>query len=550
MNDESLHWPLTRVMALHALEYCERLFYLEEVEEIRVADDRVFAGRRLHEEIADQIEDAAEWRTLELSSERLGLVGKVDCFRRREGGWVPYEHKRGRSRREGKESAAWPSDALQVSAYGLLLEEALGERIEEGRLRYHADGVTVRVPLDDRAREAVASALHRAGELRARTERPPVTTHDGRCVRCSLAPVCLPEEERLAQRPDWEPVRMFPPDRERLVVHVAGPLARVSRKGDTLSIEQPEMQSQELAVQEIESLVIHGYSQVSTQALHLCAANDISIHWFTAGGRHCGVLTGGGPQVHRRLRQYRALADPQTCLGLARRLVIARITGQLGFLLRATRGAQRSATLEEALRALRDALRSAARTDNPDSLRGYEGSAGAAYFRSVPLLLGADVPDELRHVGRTRRPPSDRFSAMLNFGYALLYGRVLQSVLAVGLEPALGFFHQPRTGAAPLALDLMELFRVPIWDMTVIGSLNRRQWDPKTDFDAAADHVWLSSEGRRKAIALFEERLDETWRHPVVQYSLSYARLIELEVRLLEKEWTGSPGLFARFRLR
>lgn len=29
---------LIRVMALHALAYCERLFYLEEVEEIRIAD--------------------------------------------------------------------------------------------------------------------------------------------------------------------------------------------------------------------------------------------------------------------------------------------------------------------------------------------------------------------------------------------------------------------------------------------------------------------------------------------------------------------------------
>ena len=42
--------PPIRVMALHALLYCERLFYLEEVEEIREADDRVYAGRRLHEE--------------------------------------------------------------------------------------------------------------------------------------------------------------------------------------------------------------------------------------------------------------------------------------------------------------------------------------------------------------------------------------------------------------------------------------------------------------------------------------------------------------------
>jgi len=30
-----------RIMALHALGYCERLFYLEEVENLRVADERV-----------------------------------------------------------------------------------------------------------------------------------------------------------------------------------------------------------------------------------------------------------------------------------------------------------------------------------------------------------------------------------------------------------------------------------------------------------------------------------------------------------------------------
>lgn len=59
--------PLTRVMALHALAYCERLFYLEEVEEIRVADERVFAGRTLHEELLGA--EADEAKTFELESE-------------------------------------------------------------------------------------------------------------------------------------------------------------------------------------------------------------------------------------------------------------------------------------------------------------------------------------------------------------------------------------------------------------------------------------------------------------------------------------------------
>ena len=92
--------PPLRVMALHALLYCERLFYLEEVEEIRVADAAVYAGRRLHVEVAAPDDETPEQRSLEVSSERWGLLGKVDAVRRRDGAWVAIEHKRGRCRRD------------------------------------------------------------------------------------------------------------------------------------------------------------------------------------------------------------------------------------------------------------------------------------------------------------------------------------------------------------------------------------------------------------------------------------------------------------------
>ena len=85
-----------RVMALHALVYCERLFYLEEVEEIRVADARVWAGRTLHEEL-DEHGDLIE---ITLESEALGIKGKIDAVRTRDGATFPIEHKRGRSARE------------------------------------------------------------------------------------------------------------------------------------------------------------------------------------------------------------------------------------------------------------------------------------------------------------------------------------------------------------------------------------------------------------------------------------------------------------------
>lgn len=261
------------------------------------------------------------------------------------------------------------------------------------------------------------------------------------------------------------------------------------------------------------------------------------------------VATAG--QVQRRIRQYRALTEEATCLRLTRQLVHAKVEGQHRYLLRASRGG--STTRESMLPALtgiQNALREITTAADRDSLRGFEGAAAVHYFEGLRLLLGDQVPEELRSATRNRRPPLDRFNALLSYGYGLLHTAVIRAILASGLEPALGFFHTPRSAAYPLVLDLMELFRVSLWDLVLIGSLNRGQWDPEQDFALTKTKVWLSELGRKKAIGLFEGRLQDSWKHPVLNYSLSYARTIELEARLLEKEWTGEPGLFAQSRLR
>lgn len=84
----------------------------------------------------------------------------------------------------------------------------------------------------------------------------------------------------------------------------------------------------------------------------------------------------------------------------------------------------------------------------------------------------------------------------------------------VGLEPALGFYHQPRTQAPPLALDLMEIFRVPLVDMPMMASVNRGQWQVEDDFTVKGEQVWLSDAGRRRLIGLYERRKEESWKHP------------------------------------
>jgi CRISPR-associated protein Cas1 len=547
------------IHALHALAYCERLFYLENVEQLRVADERVYAGRRLHVEL-EREEDEEEWLTLDLESERWGLKGRIDCVRRRDGQVVPYEHKRGRSARgaDGR-PAAWPSDRVQIIAYAALVEEQTGREVSEGRVRYRADNVLVHVPFDEASRAELEKAIARARELQATVERPPVAENERLCVKCSLAPVCLPEEARLgvaltsddSQLSGRTTLRLFPSDDDRRTLHVITQGARVGRKGDRFEVSAPEEAAQLHPVHEVGQVVLHGFAQITTQALRLCAEQEVGVHWVTGGGRYMGAWVAGMGSVQRRIRQYRALTDPELCLKLARRLAEARVRGQLSFLLRASREVGRDVReVREAIVGMRKLLSPMSRAASIDSLRGFEGGAGAHYFAALPHLVVPEAGEAMRPDGRNRRPPHDRCNALLSYGYALLLKDVTNAILAVGLDPSLGFYHQPRSQAHPLALDLMELFRVPLVDLPVVASINRRQWDEREDFQIAGQQVWLSDAGRKKFIGIYERRKADRWKHPVIGHSLSYSRLLELEARLLEKEWMGEGGLFARMRLR
>ena len=370
-------------------------------------------------------------------------------------------------------------------------------------------------------------------------DRPPITDNPRLCEHCSLAPVCLPEEVRQDRDPERDPLRLFPQDRDGTTLHVVAQGKSVGVSGDSLVVKQRDGPDVKHPARSIETLLLHGFTQVSTQAIRKCVEYGIGVHWLSVSGSHTTSLVPTAGQVQRRIRQYQALTAEDTCLRLAKQLASAKVEGQYRYLMRASRGNDdKRSDIQVSLNSIKPLVAGILAAGDRDSLRGLEGSAAVHYFAALRKLLGRRVHDDLRSDSRSRRPPQDRFNACLSYGYGLLHTAVMGATLASGLEPALGFFHTPRSAAYPLVLDLMELFRVTLWDMPLVGSLNRGQWDPVADFAVTKTKVWLSEPGRKKAIGLFEDRLQETWKHPVLNYSLSYARSIELEARLLEKEWT------------
>ncbi|MBQ3809439.1 MAG: type II CRISPR-associated endonuclease Cas1 [Kiritimatiellae bacterium] len=90
---------------------------------------------------------------------------------------------------------------------------------------------------------------------------------------------------------------------------------------------------------------------------------------------------------------------------------------------------------------------------------GREGNCARIYWNGIAVRLGRE--------GFRRGREGDGLNALLNYGYGVLLTRILQRLLATGLDPMYGVGHAVRERAAPLAYDLMEPFR-PAFDRAVV----------------------------------------------------------------------------------
>jgi CRISPR-associated protein Cas1 len=139
---------------------------------------------------------------------------------------------------------------------------------------------------------------------------------------------------------------------------------------------------------------------------------------------------------------------------------------------------------------------------------------------------------------RNRRPPTDPVNALLSLAYSLLSKDCTLAALAVGFDPYVGFYHQPRFGRPAFGLDLMEEFRPLIAESAVLSCINNRAI-AEGDFVRAGQAVNLSAAGRKRFFQTYEQRMSSLITHPLFDYKVSYRRALELQARLLAKTLTG-----------
>ena len=141
---------------------------------------------------------------------------------------------------------------------------------------------------------------------------------------------------------------------------------------------------------------------------------------------------------------------------------------------------------------------------------------------------------QMDFTARNRRPPRDAVNALLSLAYSMLAKDLTVTCYAVGFDPLIGYYHQPRFRRPALALDLMEPFRPLIADSAVLQAINNRMVAP-ADFITAGPAVALKPAGRKAFYRAYELRMDSLATHPLFDYRVSYRRMLEIQARLLAR---------------
>lgn len=183
-----------RLIPLSALQhyvFCPRQCALIHLEQVWADNYLTAHGNQLHERV-DQGEPETRKgirfeRGVAVAAPRLGLTGKLDLleYDRHAGQYTPVEYKRGRPKQDD-------SDAVQLCAQALCIEEMTAQPVATGALWYWQTRKRVELAIDDALRQktlAVIADVHmllKAGDT-------PQAKWTPACKACSLLDLCHPK---------------------------------------------------------------------------------------------------------------------------------------------------------------------------------------------------------------------------------------------------------------------------------------------------------------------------------------------------------------------
>jgi len=293
----------------------------------------------------------------------------------------------------------------------------------------------------------------------------------------------------------------------------------VKRKGEVV-FERPFFDVERV-------IVATGGATISAAAIQECVKHGIPMEFLSFSGAPYASLVSPnlGGTVRTRREQLLAYEDRRS-VELGKAFAVGKLKNSasiLKYFAKYRKEADRRTydflyrrvdRIEELVR-LVDGVEGGCADEVRGALLNAEGRGAALYWEGVGRLVPA-------FPGREGRGSEDLVNSMLNYGYGILYHRVLSAVTRAGLDPFAGYVHTDRPGKPSLVLDLIAEFRGQVVDRTVLGMLG-------TGFKVGMDGGMLDGATRKLLAERIRERLATRVKHRGKKHTLE--NVIHIQAR-------------------
>lgn len=258
----------------------------------------------------------------------------------------------------------------------------------------------------------------------------------------------------------------------------------------------------------VDSVNVFGNPQLSTQLIRECLSSKIPVGYFSEDGHYFGRISSfENIDPVRQKKQILLTDDREFCLAWSKRIVSAKIRNSIA-LLRSMNDIY--AFSDEEMRGLWHSLDTLRFAERVDMVLGLEGNAARSYFACLSKLVCAEA---FTFSSRSTRPPKDPVNSMLSYGYSLFHRSIIGAIERHSLHPYFGYMHKIKRGHAALASDLIEEYRAPLIDRTVISLVNSGEISPD-DFTKMPDGaIYMSRSVMKRLTDLFSDAMGERCRY-------------------------------------
>ena len=288
----------------------------------------------------------------------------------------------------------------------------------------------------------------------------------------------------------------------------------------------------------LDGIITFSHAGASPALMGKCTEKGIALSFCTPHGRFLARCDGRSQgNVLLRREQYRIADNEQRSAQIAGMFLFGKVFNARWVLERAKRDhalrvnvdklEQASTRLNQTLKIIRDIT-------SLDSLRGVEGDASSTYFEVFDQMILRDK-ETFFFRERNRRPPKDACNALLSFVYMLLTNMCANALEAIGLDSYVGFIHRDHPGRTSLALDLMEELRPCMADRFVLTLINNRMVSTDDFSCSESGAVMLSDHARKTVLRAWQEKKQESIRHPFLKENIAWGLVPFVQAQLLSR---------------